>query len=315
MTRLHTSDHTPIIADPRLNGLGTGHNQPTAKRPEMSPCPICASAAIRALPVRHESHLVLCRGCGCMYRPDRPSLAEAAELLRGEAGARHYTEVIDLAASGTTMKARAAAIAEWTRGLWGEGALLLELATADTTVLAPLRPLLPAGVRVRGVELHALCKDGLEAPASERVGDAWVQRPARAELHDVVLMPYVLQRLPDFVAALALARAALRPGGALYLSCSNLLAPHPKKRLRTWLGSQRWGCLSLGHLEAVLARAGFAVERATADADLRVLARPALPAQPTVASEQARVLGALLWHEVLYWPPYVAARVKNRVRA
>jgi len=279
----------------------------------MRPCPICESDRPRALPAPLATALVLCRRCGFVYRPDRPTMAALAAAHRA-AGGPHYTEVLTLERSSGTMKTRAHGFAVWTRGVLPPRPALLEIASIDTSILAPLRLLLPEA-RLRAVELADFAGAGGDAPAHEHDGRAWRAAPVAAHAHDAVVLPYSLQRLPDFAAALAMARAALAPGGVLYLEVANLLEPHPDKRLRAWMSSQHFGLFTADKLEALLAATGFTVVRLQADTSLRVLARQAPVRAPRIASEMLRVVRALLWHEARYWPPYVVKRVRQLARA
>jgi len=263
----------------------------------MRPCPICDTEAARSARLMPRLPLVVCLGCGVLYRPDRPTNGQVAPAAPGP----HYAESEP---AGKTTTDRAHTLADWLNGRLPPRPTLLEIASADTGVMKPLGSLLP-GARLRGADVADFARSGTAAAAMERTSRGWERGTVRDVRYDVVVFPYSLQRVPDVVGALQSAREALDPAGYLYVHCTNLLEPHPRKRLRTFLEAQHWSCLSLSNLATALARAGFAVARRAEDTSLRVLARPAAAVRPAATPALGGVAGALVRHELRYWPAYV----------
>jgi len=196
-------------------------------------CILCGTrGGRRAFSVRGFS-IVRC-GCGLLYTNPRlraPALAEmysAPSYFEGtsdEVGYGEYEATADL---------RRQTFARWLRdverALPGRGRLL-DVGCATGLFLEVARD---AGWSATGLELSAFAAGRARARGFEVIATPLESTEWRGEPFDLITMWDVIEHLPDPGAAVARARALLRPGGHLAVVTPNAASLHARVAGRRW---------------------------------------------------------------------------------
>lgn len=287
---------------------------------EQTVCLLCGVQDERPLLRRAQPRHVVCRRCGLVYQNPRPTLAEiSAYYLQG------YWEDRGPVASGGEQPLsdasleRGRAIVDWTRTLVGPGDLAVEVGCGHGEILAYVRDQL--GCQALGVEPSR----SQAAAAAQRFGLNMLQTDLdgvtlpgpRAKL---LVLSHVLEHFHDPRAALARCRELLAEDGWIFIEVPNILKPHPRKRLSTWLAVEHMYYYSVATLGRLLAEAGFRVTQSDSKTYVRVLAQKTIvPAPDSIGknppcNEFRQVLRALVRHDLIYWPRYAIRRAAMTLR-
>ena len=281
---------------------------------EQTVCLLCGVQDERPLLRRAQPRHVVCRRCGLVYQNPRPTLAEiSAYYLQG------YWEDRGAVASGDEQPIsdasieRGRAIVGWTQSFVSQGDLAVEIGCGHGEILAYVRDEL--GCQALGVEpsrsqaAAAAQRFGLNMQQTDLDGVALPGPPAK-----LLVLSHVLEHFHDPRAALARCRELLVEEGWVFIEVPNILNPHPRKRLSTWLAVEHMYYYSATTLGRLLTEAGFRVTQSDSKSYVRVLAqKTAAPAPDSTGknapdNEYRRVLRALLRHDLVYWPRYAIRR-------
>jgi SAM-dependent methyltransferase len=280
---------------------------------EQTNCLLCGSNEAEPLLRRETPRHVVCRRCGLAYQNPRPTRDEmAAHYAQGYWEDRGLDDEYQGTPSEQSIN-RGNAIAEWTRSYVTPSDLVVEVGCGHGEILAHVRDQLGCGAV--GVEPS----QGQAVAAQRRFGLEMIN----ADLDSVefgerrptlLILSHVLEHFHDPRAALRRCLTLLPDDGLLFVEVPNILHPHPRKRLSTWLAFEHMTYFSSGTLRRFLSELGYRILNTEESTFVRVLAqksnRPAdLSPMPCEASQVRR---ALRKHELQYWPAYVMRRALGR---
>jgi SAM-dependent methyltransferase len=261
------------------------------------PCPLCGSQDYTPQVTGHGYRMVACAGCGLWYLNPMPSAATLARLYDDDYFASD--------AAQTTGYADYAAIADDARDTFRRRLALVEQHVGSgrildvgagfgylTEVAAPRFP-------ERWIVERSPSAAARVAPPARVVLGTWEQAAVPEHYFDVVSMQDCLEHLPDPLAALAKARTALRPGGALLAVTPNVGSWLARVQGRRWVSlkfPEHVVLFSERTLRRTLETAGFRVERMASAgqyARLDFLATRAASGFPRIGNALARGVRSL----------------------
>ena len=189
--------------------------------PEFRPCPVCCSHDARVLGARGgrahrdgkgaETAVVQCASCGLLYA--RPTL-----VPRSNPYDIHGADEYFIAHDASMKMRRGDELATFAERVLGGKGTLLELGCGRGEFLTGVAN---RGWDVHGVEMTADYARDAGARGIDVECNTIEDCTALDRTYDVVLLPAILEHLYDPMACLRRVRAALRPGGLVFIEVPN----------------------------------------------------------------------------------------------
>jgi SAM-dependent methyltransferase len=280
---------------------------------EQTNCLLCGADDADPLLRRECPRHVVCRRCGLVYQNPRPTHDEmAAHYAQGYWEERGLDDEYQGTSSEQSID-RGNAIVEWTRSYVRPTDLIVEGGCGHGEILAHVRDQL--GCTAIGVEpsqsqaVAARRRFDLEMINADLDSvDFGEQRPK------LLILSHVLEHFHDPRAALRRCAELLPDDGLLFIEVPNILHPHPRKRLSSWLAFEHMTYFSPGTLRRMLSELGFRILNEEQSTFVRLLAQKSnSTALSPMPRESSAVRRALRKHEIQYWPAYVFRRAFGKL--
>ncbi|MEB2283940.1 MAG: bifunctional glycosyltransferase/class I SAM-dependent methyltransferase [Myxococcales bacterium] len=270
-------------------------------------CPLCGGDACSPVAAAHGYRMVRCRGCGLWYLNPPPSQTTLAHLYDSSyfaSPAAHAAGYGDYAAAAADARATFRRRLALVNGHVGSGRLLDVGAGYGYLVEAATARFPERWIVERSTAAAA------RAPQDVRVvTGTWEQVTVPDCYFDVVSMQDCIEHFLDPLAALAKARAALRPGGALLVVTPNVASRLARLQGRRWVSlkfPEHVVLFSPTTLRRALEHSGFRIETAVAAgqyARLDFLASRVASGYPRLGAALARVVRGLGGNACRFYAP------------
>jgi len=277
-------------------------------------CLLCGTDEAVPLLNRKWPRHVVCQRCGLVYQNPRPTVAAILKYYESSYWEGRGDIRADASAGrSAASESRARAITEWTRGRIEPTDLVVEIGCGHGEIVSYIRD--EFRCRTRGVEPSA----AQAAAARQRYGlDVQVSDLDQASLDPnsikLLILSHVAEHFHEPRKAFQRCADLLAADGLLFVEVPNILTPHPRKRLSTWLAVEHMYYFSPLSLHRLLAECGFSVEQSFHVGCVRFLARKSGDApSPRPLNEYRAVKRAMWKHELRYWPTYAAHRLLQKV--